>query len=239
MNLKKNKKDFGIVLRSAGNDLGDVVNEMNYFAHGQHPCFSGKSGLPLVRFDGAKGTKNLVVDQMNKCVIYSEEKEDGNLAGAFGTLDRMEGGYCKLDEMYEKEVYEESVELLKDSTRLFVKIQENLKETSCMAIRDEAKRHLFIDQADYSTLHILFDSRVGSEEESSVELRDVVTHQKIPFKKALNKYIVPVETLSVIRDADYFMKCLKECEANRLEEIDRIERGEEDEADQEQPPVED
>lgn len=70
-------------------------------------------------------------------------------------------------------------------------------------------------------------------------MRDVVTHQKIPFKKALHKYIVPVETLSVIRDADYFMKCLKECEANRLEDIDRIERGEEDEADQEQPPAED
>lgn len=118
---------------------------MNYFAHGQHPCFSGKSGLPLVRFDGAKGSKNLVVDQMNKCVIYSEEKEAGNLAGAFGTLDRLEGGYDKLDEMYEKEVYEESVELVKDSTRLFVKIQENLKETSCVAIKDEAKRHLYID----------------------------------------------------------------------------------------------
>jgi hypothetical protein len=41
--------------------------------------------------------------------------------------------------------------------------------------------------------------------------------------------MVKVEPLSMIRDADYLMKCLKECEVNRLEEIERIERGEEEE----------
>ena len=34
VNLKKNKKDFGVVLRSQGKDLNDVIKEMNLFGQG-------------------------------------------------------------------------------------------------------------------------------------------------------------------------------------------------------------
>jgi hypothetical protein len=61
-----------------------------------------------------------------------------------------------------------------------------------------------------------------------VDIRDIVTNQKISYKKAINKYLVKVDLLSVIRDPDYFMKCVKECEQNRIEEIERIERGDDD-----------
>lgn len=102
-----------------------------------------------------------------------------------------------------------------------------LKETSCLGVQDDIGegdwgKPVYIDQTDYSTLHIIFTSA-----EESVDLRDLVTGQKI--KKGLNKYLVKVEPLSVMRDVDYFMKCVKECEVNRLEDIDRMERGEAEE----------
>lgn len=74
-----------------------------------------------------------------------------------------------------------------------------LKETSCLGVQDEKGKGdrgkpLYIDQTDYSTLHIIFDP-LAAEEEGTVDLRDIVTGQKIHWKKALNKYIVKVEPL--------------------------------------------
>jgi hypothetical protein len=59
---------------------------------------------------------------MNKLVIYRDSKDSSLISGVFGSLTRQQGEYQKLDEIYEKEVYEESVEMAKDSTRLFVKL---------------------------------------------------------------------------------------------------------------------
>jgi len=61
INLKKSKKDFSIVFRSFGTDVIRTVDEMNSFSTGIHPCFNGKGGLPVVRFDGAKGSKSLII----------------------------------------------------------------------------------------------------------------------------------------------------------------------------------
>ena len=57
-NLKKQKKEFAIVFRSFGTDIKNVVTEFNKFCTGDHPCYNGKNGLPLVKFDGSKNSKN-------------------------------------------------------------------------------------------------------------------------------------------------------------------------------------
>ncbi len=58
--LKKMKKEFSVVFRNYdGTDLSHVVAEFNQFCKGDHPCFSGRSGTTLVKFDGSKGTKEM------------------------------------------------------------------------------------------------------------------------------------------------------------------------------------
>jgi hypothetical protein len=57
--LKKAKREFGIVFRSFGEDISNVIYEMNLFCNGEHPCYNGRGGTPLVKFDGSKGTKDL------------------------------------------------------------------------------------------------------------------------------------------------------------------------------------
>ena len=53
--LKKAKRQFGITFRSFGGDLSNTIYELNSFCNGEHPCYNGRGGTPLVKFDGSKG----------------------------------------------------------------------------------------------------------------------------------------------------------------------------------------
>lgn len=54
---------------------------------------------------------------------------------------------------------------------------------------------------------------------------DCVTLEPLSRKKCLNKYLVHVDILDVIKDPDYFIKQIDLCEKSRNEEIERIEKG--------------
>lgn len=53
----------------------------------------------------------------------------------------------------------------------------------------------------------------------------MVTDQKLKRKKCLNKYLVHVDIVDAIRDQDYFIKLIDQCDKLRTEEIERIEKG--------------
>ena len=120
----------------------------------------------------------------------------------------------------------------------YMQIMDNLKEKAGFGIRDDyeywrkngrnadsGKLHL-VDQAEYNVQHIFFDDLItGSEENDIVDVRDLITNEKIPFRKANNKYFVKVETDRAILELDYFLKMIDICETRRSEEIQRIEQG--------------
>lgn len=58
MYLKKNKQEFAVVFRTFGEDMPKAVHEFDKFAKGEHPCFNGRNGMPIVKMDGAKGSKD-------------------------------------------------------------------------------------------------------------------------------------------------------------------------------------
>ena len=69
--LKKQKREFSVVFRTFGHDLHNIIWEFNKFCTGQHPCYSGRNGTPLIRFDGYKMTKDLRIrDEMQKGLFY-------------------------------------------------------------------------------------------------------------------------------------------------------------------------
>lgn len=57
--LKKQKRNFQIVFRTFGEDIPNIVYEFNQFCDGRHPSFNGVEGLPLIKFDGTNGTKDM------------------------------------------------------------------------------------------------------------------------------------------------------------------------------------
>jgi hypothetical protein len=62
---------------------------------------------------------------------------------------------------------------------------------------------------------------------------DSVTGDPIPYSKIVNKYVVRVEPHRAIMEPDYFIKAIEHAEHKRSEEIERIESGVLDSADEE------
>jgi len=60
-----------------------VIAEYNQFCRGDHPCFSGKSGTALVKFDGSKGTKEMrLKDKHQKAHYFREAAANRLVTGA-------------------------------------------------------------------------------------------------------------------------------------------------------------
>jgi hypothetical protein len=70
------------------------------------------------------------------------------------------------------------------------------------------------------------------EEDCIVDVRDVITKEIVPYKKFINRYVVKVEPHRAILEPDYFIKMIEMAEINRDEEIERIEAGMKDPAEE-------
>jgi len=66
VNLRKQKRNFGLIFRTFGTDLEGVRLEFNRFCEGTHPLFDGNNGTTQVKFDGVK-TKEFSINDQNVC----------------------------------------------------------------------------------------------------------------------------------------------------------------------------
>lgn len=81
--LKKLKREFAVVFRNYnGQDLDNVVAEFNQFCKGEHPCFSGKNGTILAKFDGSKGAKEMRIHERSQRALSYRAPQSRLVAGA-------------------------------------------------------------------------------------------------------------------------------------------------------------
>ncbi len=59
-----------------------------------------------------------------------------------------------------------------------------------------------------------------SDEDCIVDIRDIVTGDKLPYHKVMNKYVVKVEPIRAILESDYFIKMIEKCEQARDYELE-------------------
>ena len=111
--LRKSKREFAIVFRTFGQDLDDVILEFNRFCEGKHPCFNGKGGNPLVRFDGNKGTKDYRIQNFNRGLFYRSCDLNYPSSLIMGTLDRCKPGE-DMNEYYSSRIEEGEVNMTSD-----------------------------------------------------------------------------------------------------------------------------
>lgn len=142
----------------------------------------------------------------------------------------------ELEDYYAGRLEEGTVSLLEGVQDIYVNLIESLQKNCGYAIQDDysfwaakkeaadAGKLLLIDDADYDSQHIFFDDNIGSGD-SIVDVRDLITGETIPFKRAINKFIVQVEPDKAILENDYFLKKIEECERRRTEEIENMEKG--------------
>ena len=229
--LKKNKRDFQVLFRTFADDLPAIIFEFNRFCDGEHPCFNGRGGNPLVKFDGSKGTKDFRIKEQQQGVFIRHGTNQATLV--MGTLKR-----DKDVTNYQGDIEEGTVTLNKDPVDQYVQMMETLKKHNTIAIQDdfepwlESGKHrdygklLYVDQADYQTQHIFFDDNAWENEKCNIDVRDLITGDQIKYKKFANMYVTRVEPHRAVVESDYFIKLIEACEQKRDEEIERYENGE-------------
>mmetsp|Transcript_25410 Transcript_25410/g.19146 ORF Transcript_25410/g.19146 Transcript_25410/m.19146 type:complete len:154 (+) Transcript_25410:691-1152(+) len=130
--LKKAKREFAIIFRTFGTDIENAIYEFDLFCKGDHPCYSGRGGTPLVKFDGSKGTKDLSIRDRSQKALYYRYLNDRS-ALVTGTLNRLSHEE-NLHEAYSGDIEEGSVVVKEDPIEQFLQMMEVLKKKSTMAI---------------------------------------------------------------------------------------------------------
>lgn len=169
---------------------------------------------------------------------------------AIGTLKRTDK--VPLEDGYEKEIEEELVQIY-SANQMYVQLMESLKEVQLVIIinrivecvlwmiihiirlihrNHQQNNYMQINRimtpftyslmTTYRSIIFILTSR---NEGNLVQVIDAVTNEPISRKKSMNKYLVHVDILDMIKDQDYFTKFIDQCEKLRNEEIDRIEKG--------------
>jgi hypothetical protein len=76
-----------------------------------------------------------------------------------------------------------------------------------------------IDQADYNTQHIWFDDNADDGDECIVDVRDVITGEKIDQRKYMDMYVIKVHPHKAILEPEYFIKKYEDADEKRDLEI--------------------
>jgi len=234
--LKKIKREFGIVFRSMNKDLEPIINEFNYFCNGTHPCYNGKNGLPLARFDGSKGSRKFYIDSDNMGYLVRESEKITETNMVLGTLQRQNNLSITMEEYYASQIAEGTVTCHRGANDVFIKYHELLKESASFALMDDIIAYqelskgnngklFLLDHTDYNTLEIFFDDMINVDEtKSEVDMRDIVNGDKIYAKDSMDKFLVKVDPIKALQDQDYFFKAIEKCEKTRQLEIENIEK---------------
>lgn len=241
MYMKKQKREFSIVFNTFGTEMDNVVYEFNKFCSGEHPCFNGRNGTPLVKFDGSKNQKDFRIrDPSQRATIYrtgdaiaqtiqvcGDHKRDTERGTDYGLINMINDD----DDIY----------VIRDHIQQFQTNLETLKKFGSQAVCDDypswkasgfsnsRSKLLLIDQADYNTQHIFFDDNADDGDECIVDVRDVITGEKVSQRKFMDMYVIKVHPHRAILEPEYFIKKYEDADEKRDLEIQRVESGIEDE----------
>jgi hypothetical protein len=136
--LKKQKREFAVCFRTFGKDLKNIVWEFNQFCSGQHPCYSGRNGTPLIKFDGSKGTKDLRIrEDCQRGIFFRFSDDIADARFISGTYDRLSDNFDELKDILDSSEKYEDCQVLQEPIQIFQNMLETLKKYSSMAISDD------------------------------------------------------------------------------------------------------
>ena len=124
-----------VVFNTFGSELDNVVYEFNKFCSGEHPCFNGRNGASLVKFDGSKNSKDFRIrepcqrlhmyrtgDGLNE-TIQINGKHERNPSTDYGHINM-------IDE-------DDDTQVIRDHLMQFQTNLETLKKYGAMAVSDD------------------------------------------------------------------------------------------------------
>ncbi len=133
MYLKKQKQEFSVTFRTFGNDLKNVVYEFDQFCKGEHPCFNGRNGMPVVKMDGAKSSKDFRFKAPHEQIAHLYRLG----AGINETVMVQSESHERVHKSQINQIDTDDNILLRDHIEIYQTILEVLKKHSVMAIQED------------------------------------------------------------------------------------------------------
>ncbi|KAK9905768.1 hypothetical protein WJX75_005992 [Coccomyxa subellipsoidea] len=218
--LQAQKRDFSIIFRTFGADILEVVDEMNMFATGQHPCY------PEVRMDGSDGSATdlrMSLPESTGAFVRTTARPDGTVL-----LEGASEAVLKESEL-SRETLQRSADagegrLLTDFSAMHSAIMaKTSRGNRAYAFRDyypfwksrnersRAGKLLLLDPADQDVIQIFFDDNIGHGAAHIVDVRNAATGEGLAFQDVVGRHIVKVEPLNAILDPQYFVRAVHGC----------------------------
>ncbi|KAL3136782.1 hypothetical protein ABBQ38_005496 [Trebouxia sp. C0009 RCD-2024] len=219
--LQSQGRDFTIVFRSFGDDISEVVEEMNAFATGQHPSY------PEVRMDGSDGHTDLRMSMPDNVGAFyrSSTKSDGSALCLGASQMVMTAKQLSLQEL-EACAAQSGRKLLTTFPEMrlaFLHECGKRRINRAFALRDyypfwktnaersQAGKLLLLSRRDEEHIQIMFDDNIGYGSPHIVDARDAETGQSVSFKEVNGKHLLKAEPLNAILDPQYFVRQVHEC----------------------------
>ena len=114
--------------------MTNVVAEFNQFCKGDHPCYSGRAGTSLIKFDGSKGTKELRIRDKNQRAHYFRDGDNFNINRLVLGATKRAPESETADDFYYGLSEEGSINMVKETIDQYLFILDVLKKRSTMAI---------------------------------------------------------------------------------------------------------
>ena len=217
MYLKKQKKEFSIIFRSFGTELDPVIWEYNKFCSGEHPCFNGRNNTPLVKLDGSKNSKDMRISQASQKAVFYRFGDSINESTMVTGNNPRKASLHEVNQIDE----DDDTTIVRDHLDIFQTMIETFKKYGSMAMSEDypawdaagrtnsRAKLLLVDQADYNTQHIFFDDNADEGDDCIVDVRDVITGEKVDQGKYMDMYVVKAQPHRAILESDYFIKMIE------------------------------
>lgn len=240
--LQKEKRAFSLVLHAFDQEeLESVRKEMGMFCEGKHPCYNGQFKTRKVVMLGAEqGSRDLrlkseymgVMDRASDTLSFQERNCS---PPAPPPAEKTEEEAEQSEEPAEPAeppapAFEPTAYV--GHAQIYAGLQtEILEETSCVGILDDAEhwktqnfsetagKVVYVDSGETKVQHVFFDGNILGTSTNSVDIRDAVSREPVPFEEAKEVYFHRVNPVQAIVDPEYYIKALQNCEAKHLEAI--------------------
>ncbi|KAK9820202.1 hypothetical protein WJX72_007430 [[Myrmecia] bisecta] len=217
MHLHDLDREFSIIFRSFGSDIADVVEEMNMFCTGQHPCY------PQVRMDGSQSRTDLrmSIPESTGAFFRSTSKPDGSILCLGAPTEVMKARQLHAASLQAQPA---PAQVMHDFKAMYEALMTRAKlGNRALALRDyyqfwksrnersRAGKLLLLDRSDPDIIQIFFDDNIGYGSAHIVDVRDVSTGAPIAFQDVNGKHLMKCEPLNAILDVHYFVRAVHEC----------------------------
>ncbi|CAE7030829.1 unnamed protein product [Symbiodinium sp. CCMP2592] len=228
--LKRRGRSFTLIFRTFGKDLPQLRQELEALCQGWHPLFQKED---LVVLDGSDGQPDyrMKFDKLDGCGTFFRNPLEGDfIALAMGTVEQP----SKLEEGPQFWKDKEHVQIFEGVHQVFKHYMQISSQCHTVALRDyypgwaaanstsAGGKPFFLGRLDPAEHCMFFDDHISPLDPKIVDPIDAhLWPRRYSSGQVYGVHLVQAQPLLSIRDRNYFVKCVEDCEAARAAKLER------------------